>query len=196
MAGRSTAEIGRLVLLFAFLAALIWASEPTSWSVLAGVPFVAIGEAVRLWAAGHLFKTQELITSGPYRFTRNPLYLGRFLLLTGFALMARFPQALDLGRVVVPANVLALIAGYAVFFGYYMPRKERIEPARLLSLHGEKYRAYRDAIPALFPTWRAWPDNGERWRAERMKRNREEITAAVVALIVVVFAVKAYLLPS
>ena len=37
-----------------------------------------------------------------------------------------------------------------VFFGYYMPRKERIEPARLEALHGEEYRKYNAAVPALF----------------------------------------------
>ncbi len=192
MAGRSVAEIGRLILLFAFLAALVWLSRPTPLSVLVGAPFVLVGEAVRLWAAGHLFKTQELITSGPYRYTRNPLYLGRFLLLTGVGLMAWFPQGVDVAGVRVPANVLVLAAGYLVFFGYYMPRKERIEPARLLALHGEPYRRYNAAIPALFPTLRPWPDDGRRWRRDRLARNRETLTAVAFVGVIAVFAIKAF----
>ncbi len=183
MAGRSGAEIARIVLLFAGLALLVGLSRPQPWTVLAGAPLVLAGEAIRLWAAGHLYKTEKLITSGPYRFTRNPLYLGRLLLFTGVALMAWFPRGM---------NVAVMVAGWLVFFAYYMPRKERIEPARLLRVHGESYRVYRDAVPALFPTPRAFPDNGERWRLERMRRNREEWTAAAFVLLVAVFALRAF----
>lgn len=190
MAGRSGAEIARLALLFAFLAALVGLSRPTPLSVAVGAPFVVLGEAIRLWAAGHLYKTQELITSGPYRFTRNPLYLGRFLLLTGVAIMAWFPP-LPVGGFRIPMNVVVLAAGYAIFFGYYMPRKERIEPARLRGLHGARYDAYNKAVPALFPTFTPYPDNGERWKKERLARNRETLTAIVFVLLIVLFALRA-----
>lgn len=192
MAGRSTAEFVRLFLLFSFLAALVWLSRPTPLSVLAGAPIVLAGEAIRLWAAGHLFKTQELITSGPYRYTRNPLYLGRFLLFTGVGIMAWFPHRVGVAAIELPLNLLVLAAGYLVFFGYYMPRKERIEPARLLALHGDAYRRYNEAVPALFPTLRPWPDNGLRWKHERLARNRETVTAVAFVVLVAVFAVKAF----
>ncbi len=191
MAGRSGAEIARLALLFAFLAALVGLSRPTPLWVAIGAPFVLVGVAVRLWAAGHLYKTQELITSGPYRFTRNPMYLGRFLLLTGVALMAWF-KPLPVAGYDVPLNIVVLLVGYAIFFGYYMPRKERIEPDRLRKIHGRRYDAYNKAVPALFPTFSPYPDTGERWRKERLARNRETITAAVFVLLVVVFALRAY----
>ena len=185
MAGRSVAEIARLSLLFLLLALLVWFSRPAPWSVLLGAPFVVAGEAVRIWAAGHLFKTEKLITSGPYRYTRNPLYLGRFLLFTGVALMAYLPQFHG-------ANLAVLVLGWLVFFGYYMPRKERIEPARLLTVHGDAYRSYHDVVPPLLPTWRPYPDNGERWRRERFSRNRESLTAIGFLLLIVVFALRAF----
>ena len=50
------------------------------------------GGAVRVWAAGYLFKTHELAMWGPYAYVRHPLYLGRLLLLCGFTLMARLGQ--------------------------------------------------------------------------------------------------------
>ena len=183
MAGRSGAEIARLFGLFLFLALLVWLSHPQPWSVAAGAPLVVLGEAVRLWAGGHLHKTEKLITSGPYRYTRNPMYLGRFLLLTGIALMAWFPYG---------ANIVVLLIGWAVFFGYYMRRKERIEPARLLAVHGEPYRVYNAAVPALFPTLKPFPDNGERWLKERHARNREGLTAVFMAVVIVVFALRAF----
>ncbi|HNX19257.1 MAG TPA: methyltransferase [Acidobacteriota bacterium] len=194
MAGRSKAEIARLVGLFLFLAGLLVLSKPTLVAVVVGAPIALLGEAVRCWAAGHLHKTEKLITSGPYRFTRNPLYLGRLLLLTGFGIAAWMPIR-ALGQD-VPLNIMALFLGLLVFFGYYMPRKERIEPARLEALHGEEYRKYNAAVPALFPTFRPYADNGERWRGERFARNREGLTAVVIVLLVGFFLAKALLFPA
>ena len=90
---------------------------------------------MRFWAAGHLHKNVDLVTSGPYRFTRNPLYLGRLLIFSGLAVMARLPWGLNL--------VAVLPLGWAVFFLYYLPRKERVEPARLAELHGEALEIQR-----------------------------------------------------
>jgi protein-S-isoprenylcysteine O-methyltransferase Ste14 len=126
---------------------------------------VALGEAIRFWAAGYLFKTVELVTAGPYRFTRNPLYLGRLLIFTGVCVMARLPFRL---------NLVVMVAGWAIFFGYYLRRKERVEPARLREVHGEPYARYFRAVPALFPTLRPYPDATPiGWSSDRMLRNRE-----------------------
>ncbi len=183
MSERSTTEIMRLTFLFAAILVLAATSSPRPWSVAAGALFVAAGEAIRIWAAGHLYKTHRLITSGPYRYSRNPLYLGRLLILTGVGLMAWFGPLVNLA-------VIAL--GWILFFGYYMPRKERIEPARLEQVHGESYRAYFKAVPALFPIRRPYPDNGERWKSERFLRNREHWMIIGLLLLVALFAARAY----
>ncbi len=155
----------RLIALFVLVAALLYLSEPTRRSVLSGLFFVVIGESIRFWAAGHLFKTKELITSGPYRYTRNPLYLGRFLIFTGLCIMARLPYG---------GSWVILVLGYAAFFGYYLPRKERIEPARLREEHGEPFDRYLAAVPALFPKLPGYADASPgRWQFERMVRNKE-----------------------
>jgi protein-S-isoprenylcysteine O-methyltransferase Ste14 len=170
----------RLIALYALLAVMISQAHPTGAGVAAGALFVVVGEAIRFWAAGHLLKTAELVTSGPYRFTRNPLYLGRLLIFTGLAIMAALPYGL---------NWIALAIGYAVFFGYYLPRKERVEPARLAEVHGAAYEQYRRAVPALFPTFRPYPDPGASgWSSDRMLRNREHwmvigLTAIVLFLL-------------
>lgn len=176
-------HVARLVALFTALAGLTVFSRPDLGSIAFGLPFLVLGEALRFWAAGHLTKTAELVTSGPYRFTRNPLYAGRLIIFTGFCLASPLPGSLHL---------LAWLAGLAIFFAYYLPRKERIEPARLETLHGHAYTQYRDAVPAFFP--RLTPYDGgvpQRWSWQRLHRNREGLMAAGLTAWVVLQSLRA-----
>ena len=66
----------RVTLGFVFAIAVLYFAAPTRESLLAGAAVGMVGEAIRIWAAGHLEKSREVTTSGPYRFTRHPLYLG------------------------------------------------------------------------------------------------------------------------
>jgi protein-S-isoprenylcysteine O-methyltransferase Ste14 len=50
-----------------------------------GLSLVLLGVLIRSWAAGVLHKTWELTTTGPYSIIRNPLYVGSFLIMTGYA---------------------------------------------------------------------------------------------------------------
>lgn len=70
---------------FVLLLLLLISARPTRASLAAGAFVGIIGLAIRAWASGHLKKNQELTTSGPYAHTRNPLYLGNFLLGAGGA---------------------------------------------------------------------------------------------------------------
>jgi protein-S-isoprenylcysteine O-methyltransferase Ste14 len=174
----------RLALLWLLMGWLAWASEPTPGSFLLGLGPVILGEALRFWAAGHLLKSKELVTSGPYAYTQNPLYLGRILLFIGFCLMARLPHHLHL---------LVLALGTAVFALYYIPRKVRVEGARLARLHGETWSAYFQEMPILLPRWKPYARSvAAPWRSERMMRNREYLMVLGVVLVCVLFAGKAW----
>jgi len=165
----------RVTSVYVLVGIMLWLARPTPLSVSIGFLFVAAGEAVRFWAAGHLRKTIELITSGPYRYTRNPLYLGRLLIFTGVCIMALLPYAI---------NWVVLALGYSIFFGYYLRRKERVEPARLRQTHGEPYERYFKAVPALFPTLKPYPEGASiGWSSDRMLRNREHWM--VIGLLVI-----------
>jgi protein-S-isoprenylcysteine O-methyltransferase Ste14 len=155
----------RLVSVYVLIALMLVLSKPTPVSVTIGFAVAVAGEAIRFWAAGHLLKTEELVTSGPYRFTRNPLYLGRLLIFIGLCVMARLPYG---------ANWLLLVLGCAMFFGYYLRRKERVEPTRLREKHGEAFERYYRAVPALLPTLHPYPEGASAgWSSDRMLRNRE-----------------------
>lgn len=60
---------------FVFAALALWLSRPNPTAFSAGAVLALGGLGLRIWAAGHLEKLRKLAKSGPYRFTRNPLYL-------------------------------------------------------------------------------------------------------------------------
>ena len=66
----------RVPLGFVFALPCSAVASPTRESLMAGAAIGVVGEAIRIWAAGHLEKWREVTTSGPYRFTRHPLYVG------------------------------------------------------------------------------------------------------------------------
>ena len=70
---------------FVAAALALWLATPTRASLAAGAAVAVIGEALRIWAAGHLEKGREVTVSGPYRLTRHPLYLGSTIIGVGFA---------------------------------------------------------------------------------------------------------------
>src|SRR6202034_1345500 len=79
----------RVPLGFGFAVLYFWLARPT-WRLLAvGAIVVAPGLLIRALASGHVRKNESLATSGPYAYTRNPLYLGSLLMGVGFALAAR-----------------------------------------------------------------------------------------------------------
>ena len=170
---------------------LLYFSHPTLLALAIGTPLALFGELWRAWAAGHLLKSRELAISGPYRYVQNPLYFGRLCILTGFGLMATMP--VTWGGRSFPLNLLVLAAMLAVFFGYYIPRKKRVEGERLARLHGESYTRWAQAVPLIIPAPRAWGQNVRAWSAERFHENSEGWMVGFVVVVAAAFWAKAFL---
>ena len=79
----------RVPLGFAFAAIYVWLAHPTLTSLLVGCLVALPGLVMRALSSGHIKKNEELTTSGPYGYTRNPLYLGSLILAIGFAIASR-----------------------------------------------------------------------------------------------------------
>jgi len=124
---------------FLLVAAFAWFSHPTSASLLAGIPISVVGLAMLAWAAGHLAKNKTLATSGPYAYTRNPLYIGTLLVAAGLAVAAR-----SIGLAILFAAVFVLI---------YLPVIE-LEEQHLRKLFPE-YTDYAAKVPRIWPRLRA-----------------------------------------
>jgi protein-S-isoprenylcysteine O-methyltransferase Ste14 len=148
-------------------------ARPTGWSLFLGGMLVFCGEVIRVWASGHLMRAQELTTSGPYAYLRDPLYLGRLLLLVGFCIMA-WGYAWIL-----------LIIGLGVFFLNYMPRKYRKEMGRLEGLYGEEYRQYAAYARSLLPRLKPYPKARQKsWSSDLFaKENREQYFLSGVVIL-------------
>ena len=130
-------------------------------------------------------KTKELITSGPYAYTQNPLYLGRILMVTGFFIAIELPYHLEW---------VLLALAWTVFLGYYMPRKTRVEGRRLRSFHGAPWEEYNRSVPVLFPSLRPYSKSvGKSFSARVMLgRNREYGMYLGLAITLAILAYKAF----
>jgi hypothetical protein len=132
-----------------------------------------LGAFWRVWGCGHLRKNQAVISSGPYAHVRNPLYLGTLLNLFGFGLAAGHPVIL----------YGLLPAGLLVFVLYYIPKKERVESARLRKRFGEEFDEYHDAVPGYFPQVGRWPKAGKDRMSWALVAENSEWETQVLILI-------------
>ncbi|MDQ3170324.1 MAG: isoprenylcysteine carboxylmethyltransferase family protein, partial [Acidobacteriota bacterium] len=96
------------------VAALVLA-RPSRESLAAGAAIAGAGEAMRIWAAGHLEKGREVTTSGPYRFTRHPLYLGSAIITLGFVVASRSVTVAILAAVYLALTYTAAISREEAF---------------------------------------------------------------------------------
>lgn len=132
----------RVFLGFVFAAVVIWLASPTRDSLLAGAAIAVLGECLRLWAAGHLEKSKEVTRSGPYRYTRHPLYLGSSIIGLGIAIASH--------HLVVAAIVVAYMA-------LTLTAAMRSEEAHLREKFGDAYDAYAEKRAAPMDRPFSWP---------------------------------------
>jgi hypothetical protein len=114
--------------------------SPLSWTL--GTIILAVGLVIRFWASGYILKTTRLATAGPYAHTRNPLYVGNFLLGLGIVVMGR--------------NVW-LVLYYTVMFWFIYDRTIAEEEAVLGPRHGAAFQDYRASVPAFWPSLKRYP---------------------------------------
>lgn len=159
----------RVTLGFVFAFIVLYLATPTLQTLAIGAVIAMIGESVRAWAAGHLEKSKEVTSSGPYRYTRHPLYLGSSLIGVGMAIASN--HAIVVGIVIA---YLALTLTAAM----------RSEEAHLREKFGDAYDAYAEKRSAPADRPFSW---------ERALRNREHHTMLGLAAGLLAFWLKATL---
>jgi protein-S-isoprenylcysteine O-methyltransferase Ste14 len=89
--------------------------------MLIGSVLIIPGLVIRALASGHVQKNERLATTGPYAYTRNPLYLGSLILAVGFALSAR-NWWIGAGLILIFLVIyLPVIRGEEAFLGEHFP---------------------------------------------------------------------------
>ena len=147
--------------------AAFWFARPQPKWLFCGVGIAALGLLLRGYAAGHLRKHKQLATSGPYAYTRNPLYLGSVLLGAGFSVASHSWIS------------AALLAAYLLVFYPVVIRREQKE---LKALYGAAFVEYAAQVPAFWPRLSAAKLSGERFSWLLYQRNREYEAAFGLAL--------------
>ena len=171
----------RVPLGFIFAIVFMVFARPSVVTLAAGTGVVVIGLLVRAWASGHIRKALELAISGPYAYTRNPLYVGSFLMGVGFT---------------VASGVwwLALLFS-ALFIGIYLPVM-RVEKDDIREIFGADYDEYAEHVPMLIPRFTPWRKTGVKFDFQLYLQYREYQAAIGVALAIGVLAAKAYFFPQ
>jgi protein-S-isoprenylcysteine O-methyltransferase Ste14 len=156
----------RVALGFGLAAVVLWLAQPTPQSLIAGGLIAAIGESLRIWAAGHVEKSREVTRSGPYRLTRHPLYLGSSIIAVGIVIASASWIVAVLVALYLSATITAAI---------------RSEEAHLREKFGGDYDAY--AASAAPPMQRAFS-------AGRALQNREHHALAGLLVALALLALK------
>ncbi|HEY4492955.1 MAG TPA: isoprenylcysteine carboxylmethyltransferase family protein [Acidobacteriota bacterium] len=132
------------------------------------IAMVVAGEFLRIWSAGHLHKDRILATAGPYRWIRNPLYGGSFLIAVGFCIVA------------TSMWVWLLVSIYFLFC--YLPVIQ-YEEGLLSQKFVEAYDLYASKVPALYPTMKPYPaTDNQHFSLRQVVANKEY--NAVLGIIV------------
>ena len=172
--GRLAARLARVRVASGFLfgVLVLVLARPTPASLAIGVSIAACGEALRIWAAGHLNKAREVTASGPYRWFAHPLYIGSSIMGAGLAVIAA-----NLGAAVLIAIYLATMLTAAI----------RSEEAFLRAKFGEGYDRYRRGTNDQ----RRTTNDQRRFSLAQAVANREHKTVLGFAVAVLLLLLKA-----
>lgn len=137
------------------LLVMLYFSEPFIPAIYWGIVLLIIGESIRIWAVRHAggrtrtrkVGAKSLVTSGPFAYVRNPLYLGNMLLYLGIVLIAG------------GMHMWILFFVALIFFIIQYSLIVSLEQETLTKKFGDEYLIYCENVPALFPRLRPWKNN-------------------------------------
>jgi len=164
----------RVPLGFVLAVVYVWAARPTLPSILTGLAVAAAGLAIRAFASGYVRKNEELATTGPYAYTRNPLYLGSIVIAAGFALAAR-------------SWIIAAILLF-MFLAIYLPVIRGEE--EFLRQQFPEFAEYERRVPRLLPRFSSSSSGGAAFSWALYRQHREYNALAGTLAIAVILVTK------
>lgn len=161
---KNLAEIGfryRALFPIPFALAVLILAKPTLNSLILGSIMIIMGAVLRATCLGYLgVKSRDevpnianLITAGPYRFTRNPIYIANILIALGFSIFA-------LGGYNIIVNILISTFVVLIYFSFYnffvIPAEEKF----LTQKFGQEYIEYKNMVPRWLINLKRVPAKG------------------------------------
>jgi protein-S-isoprenylcysteine O-methyltransferase Ste14 len=169
----------RVPLGFIFAVVYVWLAQPTRTSLIAGTLVLLPGLVLRGLASGHVQKDKELTISGPYAYTRNPLYLGSLMLATGFAIAARSWWIVAVMLLMFAVIYVPVIAGEELYL-----RQTFLE-----------YDDYARHVPRMLPRLTPYASQQSAYSSTRYWKHREYEASIGCAVVLAILVVKLIIKP-
>jgi protein-S-isoprenylcysteine O-methyltransferase Ste14 len=161
----------RVTIGFVFGAIVLWLAEPTRDTITIGVAIAIVGEGIRIWAAGHLHKSREVTTSGPYSLVAHPLYLGSSVMGIGLAVAT--------GRAITAVLI-------AIYLAVTLTAAIKTEEVFLRRTFGDDYDRYRRTSATSVAS-----ENLRRFSLMQAIANREHHGVLGLAIAILLLVLKA-----
>lgn len=152
--------------------------HPSIRSLWIGAAVTLPGCLLRFWAAGHIDKGKALTQGGPYAMTRNPLYLGSFLMALG---------------IILGGQGYWLLPFFAIFFAAFYIPVMKAEADHLQSVYGREFVAYSRRVPAFFPAFQKAGAGTSAFLWSRVVQNREHRNVIGLAVAESILILKFFL---
>jgi protein-S-isoprenylcysteine O-methyltransferase Ste14 len=169
----------RVPLGFLFAVVYIWLARPTKTSLLVGGLTLVPGLMLRGLASGHVQKDKQLTTSGPYAYTRNPLYLGSLIMAVGFAIASRNWWIVGIMLLMFALIYVPVIAGEERYLRQTFP----------------EYEEYSRGVPRILPRLTRYGSQQSAYSSARYWKHREYEAAIGCAVVLAILVVKLVVKP-
>jgi protein-S-isoprenylcysteine O-methyltransferase Ste14 len=143
-------------------------ARPTAGTLLYGAMIIIIGQSIRVWSAGYIHKNEILTVTGPYSLSRNPLYVGSFVLGGGF---------------MIAMGVFWLGVAYLIFFSILYWFTIRWEERKLKSWFPDAWEEYSRSVPRFLPLFSIPSYRSGEFNWSQVIRYRELLNASVVLMV-------------
>jgi len=164
----------RVPLGFIFAIVYVWLARPTRTWLIAGTLVLLPGLVLRGLASGHVQKDKQLTISGPYAYTRNPLYLGSLMLAGGFAIAARSWWIVAVMLLMFAVIYVPVIAGEERYLRQTFP----------------EYDDYARHVPRMLPRLTPYRSRQSAYSSARYWKHREYEASIGCAVVLAVLIVK------
>ena len=143
-------------------------AKPTATSLFMGVLPIVVGETIRIWSSGHIHKNQILTVTGPYSLSRNPLYVGSFILGAGF---------------MVAMGVIWLAVTFLLFYAFVYWFTIKWEEDKLAKAFPDEWEDYFRAVPRFLPCLILPVYRPGEFSWSQVTKHKEMLNASVVVAV-------------